>query len=205
MQEPPAVPQALRTQERADSGALDALSDAQLLLEVARLASREREATADLVHALGEIDARKLFLKEGCASLFTYCTERLHLSEHAAYRRIEAARLARRLPLVLQRLRDGAMTLTAAGLLGPHLTEDNCREILDAVRHKSKRAVEEVVARLRPQPDLPASIRRLPQPRADVPLAPAARGGGRRPQARFTAGRERRWPPGRVAWCQPRP
>jgi hypothetical protein len=86
MQEPPAVPQALRTQERADSGALDALSDAQLLLEVARLASREREATADLVHALGEIDARKLFLKEGCASLFTYCTERLHLSGHAAYR-----------------------------------------------------------------------------------------------------------------------
>jgi hypothetical protein len=109
----------------ADRDALDEatgvfahLSDAALLTEVTRLASREREATADLILSLGELDVRRLYLAEGCASLFTYCTERLHLSEHAAYRRIEAARLARRFPLVLERLREGALTLTAGGLLG---------------------------------------------------------------------------------------
>jgi hypothetical protein len=151
-------------QERAGAGSLAALSDADLLIEVARLASREHAATADLVQALSEIDARKLYLREGCASLFTYCTERLHLSEHAAYRRIEAARLARRSPLVLERLREGALTLTAASLLAPHLTEANCREVLDAARHKSKRVVEGLVTELRPQPDVPTSIRRLPAP-----------------------------------------
>jgi hypothetical protein len=134
----------------------------------------ERAATADLVQALSEIDARELYLREGCASLFTYCTERLHLSEHAAYRRIEAARLARRSPLVLERLREGALTLTAASLLAPHLTEANCREVLDAARHKSKRVVEELVAELRPQPDVPTSIRRLPAPPSAPPVAEAS-------------------------------
>ncbi len=63
--------------------------------------SREREATAALIAALGELDARRLYLAEGCSSLFTYCTQVLHLSEHAAYGRIEAARAARKWPVVL--------------------------------------------------------------------------------------------------------
>jgi hypothetical protein len=33
--------------------------------------------------------------------MFTYCTQILHLAEHAAYNRIEAARAARRFPLIL--------------------------------------------------------------------------------------------------------
>jgi hypothetical protein len=42
-----------------------------------------------------ELDTRRLYLGEGCSSLFTYCTQVLHLSEHAAYNRIETARAAR--------------------------------------------------------------------------------------------------------------
>ena len=49
-----------------------------------------------LVASLAEMDARKLYLGEGCSSLFTYCTRVLYLSEYAAYGRIEAARAARR-------------------------------------------------------------------------------------------------------------
>jgi hypothetical protein len=33
---------------------------------------------------------------QGYSSLFIFCTQQLHLSEHAAYLRIEAARSARR-------------------------------------------------------------------------------------------------------------
>ena len=62
-----------------------ALSDPELLQEVRRLASQERHAIARLIAALGELDARRLYLGEGCSSLFTYCTQVLHLSEHAAY------------------------------------------------------------------------------------------------------------------------
>jgi hypothetical protein len=56
---------------------------------------------------LGELDARRLYLGEGCASLFAYCTQTLRLSEHAAYHRIEAARAARLFPIILDLVADG--------------------------------------------------------------------------------------------------
>jgi hypothetical protein len=68
------------------------LSDAELLNEVKQLTADEVRPTSRLVAALGELDARRLYLGEGCASLFTYCTQVLHLSEHAADLRIGAAR-----------------------------------------------------------------------------------------------------------------
>jgi hypothetical protein len=43
-------------------------------------------------------------------------------SEHAAYGRIEAARAARRFPVLLDLLAEGSLHLTAIGLLAPHLT-----------------------------------------------------------------------------------
>ena len=70
----------------------EGLPNDQLLDEVRRLALRERVATADLLRCLIEVDTRRLYLREGCASLFTYCTQVLHLAEGAAYNRIEAAR-----------------------------------------------------------------------------------------------------------------
>jgi hypothetical protein len=90
------------------------LSDVALLIEVKTLVAREREATADLIASLAELDARRLYLGQGYSSLFTYCTQCLHLSEHAAYGRIEAARAARRWPIILELLSDGAITLTTS-------------------------------------------------------------------------------------------
>src|SRR5688572_14075733 len=98
-----------------------ALSDTDLLDQVIHLAARERHATVQLIAVLMEVDARRLYLGQGCSSLFTYCTQVLHLSEHAAYGRIEAARAARRFPAILERIADGSMTLTTVSLLAPHL------------------------------------------------------------------------------------
>jgi hypothetical protein len=137
-------------------------SDPDLLAEVTRLAASEREATARLVASLAEVDARRLYLSEGCSSLFTYCTQVLHLSEHAAYNRIEAARAARRFPQILERLADGSIHLTAVRLLAPALTRENHRAVLDAARHKSKRDIEHLLARLNPKPDVTPSVRKLP-------------------------------------------
>src|SRR5687768_596556 len=88
------------------------LTNAQLLLEVKALAAGEREATARLIASLAELDARQLYLGEGFPSLFAYCTQCLHLSEHAAYNRIKSARAARQWPEVLDRLTDGSLTPT---------------------------------------------------------------------------------------------
>jgi hypothetical protein len=138
------------------------LTDHDLIAEVKRLAHAERGATAALVASLAEMDARKLYLGEGCSSVFTYCTRVLHLSEHAAYGRIEAARAARRFPVVLERLESGELTLSNLSLVRPHLTDENCLAQLDAVRFASKRDVERLVAAMGPQPDVAAMIRKLP-------------------------------------------
>src|SRR5215218_5933355 len=148
-------------------------SDKELIAEASRLAMCERQATAALIRCLMEVDARRLYLGEGCSSLFTFCTQALHLSEHAALGRIEVARAARRLPALLAHLEDGSLTVTNARMLAPHMTEGNCDELLAAARHCSKREVEEIVARLRPQPDVRSAVHKLSAPRApEKPLAP---------------------------------
>jgi hypothetical protein len=109
-----------------------------------------------------ELDARRLYLAQGFSSLFTYCTQALRLSEHAAYCRIEAARAARRIPRLLDLLADGSLTLTTVCLLAPHFTDENQTEILEMARHKSKRAVEQLVASLHPKPPVVSIVRKLP-------------------------------------------
>jgi hypothetical protein len=150
---------------------LEHLCNRALLQETARLAASERSATVQLISAIAEVDARRLYLGEGCSSLFVYCTRVLRLSEHAAYGRIEAARAARRFPRIGELLAEGALTLTAVTLLGRHLTSDNAGQVLEAARFKTKREVEEIVAAMRPRPDVVASVRKLPPPRPV--LAPA--------------------------------
>jgi len=142
------------------------LSDTELIAEVSRLAGNERDATARLIAALAEVDERRLYLSEGCSSLFTYCVQVLHLSEHAAYGRIEAARVVRKFPVVLDLLAGGSLHLTAISLLASHLTPENHATVLAAARHKTKREIEEVVATLRPQPTVPSTIRKMPAPAA---------------------------------------
>jgi hypothetical protein len=141
---------------------LAGLKDDELIAEVQRLVTNERKATAALLRSLTELDARRLYLREGCSSLFTYCTQVLHLAEGSAYNRIEAARAARRFPALLDALEEGALTLTSIRILAPHLTADNCSELIAAARHKSKREVEVLVAALQPKPAVPTVIRKLP-------------------------------------------
>ena len=138
------------------------LSDHDLLVEARRLAADERTATATVIACLAELDARRLYLAMGYSSLHDYCAKALHLTDYAGYARIEAARVARRFPLVLDLLRDGSINLTTITLLGRHLTEENHERVIQAAMHKSKREIEVQVAALRPRPDVPAIIRKLP-------------------------------------------
>jgi hypothetical protein len=88
------------------------------------------------------------------------------LSEHEAYNRIEAARVARRFPVILELLGEGAVNLTSVRLLAPHLTSANHVEVLQSARGLRRAQVEELVARLVPRPDVPATMRKLPAPKA---------------------------------------
>lgn len=137
------------------------LSDADLAAQVGTLALCERARKAALVEALAEFDARRLYLAVGCPSLFAYCTQVLHLSEAAAYRRIETARLCQRFPAIVARLADGRLSLTTATLIGSLLTEENETEMLDSVAFKSRREVELLIAATRPVHAAPTLVQRI--------------------------------------------
>ena len=139
------------------------LSDQALLARVQILAAAERGATAELVAHLAALELRRsLYAAQGHGSLFAYCTQALRLSEDAACRRIDVARLCRRFPAILELLAMGAMSVTTVRLVGPLLTVENHGALLARASHKGKTEVEALVAELAPRPDVPASVRKLP-------------------------------------------
>jgi hypothetical protein len=152
---------------------LAGVPDRELLHALGALISRDRQVEADLLAHLGEVEARGLHLEQGFASMFAYCTEVLHFSEATAYHRIQAARAARTYPILLDRIHRGEIHLSGVKLLAPHLTPGNCVELLDRARHRSKRAIEEMLADRAPKPDASSFVRRLPSP---GPLGPASLG-----------------------------
>ena len=137
-----------------------------LIAETKRVAELERRSTAQLLTLLIESERRALHLTLGYSSMFSYCTRGLLLSEQAAFKRITAARAAKRYPVILRRLADGELTLSSVRILAPHLTEENADSLLEAARRKSSREVEQLIATAHPQPDIPPSIRSLPVPTA---------------------------------------
>ena len=144
---------------------LKSMSDARVLERVEVLAGRSNEITAELLAYLGEVEGRGLHLGQACSSLFAFCVERLHMSEGAAGKRITAARVVRRFPVVLEMIARGEIHLTAVNMLAAHLTEENQGEVLARARHRSKRDVEKLVAELAPRPDAPSRVLALPLPR----------------------------------------
>jgi len=95
--------------------------------------------------------------------MFAYCTQVLHLSEHEAYLRISVARASREHPMLLEMLAEGRLHLTAIAKLAPCLTESNRETLLARAAGKSKLEIEELVAELSPKPDVPTTMRKLPE------------------------------------------
>src|SRR5688572_27738356 len=77
--------------DRYDLGHLPA---AEIIRGADVLAASDRGTTAELVAHIAEIDAQRLYEGLGFESTYAYCLGRLHLSEDAAYKRIQVARVA---------------------------------------------------------------------------------------------------------------
>jgi hypothetical protein len=140
---------------------LASLPDDQLLSSLRTLVRRGNAFEADLLTYLGEIDARRLYAREGCSSMFTYCVQVLHFAEASAYKRITAARAARQYPELLEAVRRGDLHVTGASLLAPKLRSDKDRDLIAAARGQTAEAIRRLLADREPRPDVPASIRQV--------------------------------------------
>lgn len=157
---------------------LTELTDNELVSRLSALCLEGHALTARMILHLIEVEERRLDLKAACTSMFDFCQRRLGMSEGAAFRRINAARLVKRFPSLLGRLEKGELSLSTLVVLRAHLTERNLDDLVAAVVGKTQRQVEEVVARLAPKPDVPSAIIELAAPSSEGPRrfagAPAA-------------------------------
>ncbi len=140
---------------------LAGLSDAALLAGTRQLVAATNHTLAALLAHLAEVEARGIYRLGACASLYTYCVYELRMSEDAAFRRAKAARLCRKFPALYDAVARGELHLTGLLLLGPHLTDDNCSEVLARAKHRTKREIAKLVRELDPLPDVPARVEPL--------------------------------------------
>jgi hypothetical protein len=149
-----------------------ALSDVELVAGLKELVVRERALSAAMLEHLGEVDARQLYLPAACSSMHVYCVRMLGMAEEVAYKRIRAARAARRVPVVLEAVAAGRLNLSAVVLIAPHLTEENAAELVAEVAGMSKAEIEVVLARRAPRPDVAPRLEREHQQAGLVDLDP---------------------------------
>ena len=131
------------------------LSDEELVSRIASLCLEGRRLVARLIVHLIEVEDRALDKKSACSSMWEFCTERLKMSEGETSRRLNAARLVRRLPSVLGRLERGEVHVSALRQLGPYLSEENVDAVLDEAKGKTRSQLDEMIACRFPRPNAP--------------------------------------------------
>src|SRR3990172_1274126 len=105
------------------------------------LSTEELDQSAEkLVRA--EMSRRKGALERGYKNVFDYAVRRLNLSEGSVALRLQVANVSRRVPQLLAALAENRMSLTVAGLLAPHLTEENLGKLIAECSGMSKREAE---------------------------------------------------------------
>lgn len=144
---------------------LQAVPDDALLRRLSELTHESRRVEVDLVAHIGEADARRLYAREACSSMFDYCRQVLGLRENEAYLRITVARASREHPVLLAMLRDGRLHLSGIATLARHLTRENRDVLLGRAAGLSHRQIKELSRELEPLPDAPPLIRKLPEHR----------------------------------------
>ena len=143
---------------------LESLTTEELDDSIERLVRAEKRNVALVIAHIAEMSRRKGHLERGYKSLFDYCVRRLQLSEGSVARRIQVANVSGRFSQILIALVENRISLTVAGLLAPHLHEENVERLLSDCAGMTKREAEEYLVALRPKPVFAPSIRKAPSP-----------------------------------------
>ena len=125
------------------------LSNKELDAILVELVSRERRLTLEVIDHLIELDKRKLHAALAYSSLFTYCTGRLGYSNAAAARRVSAAKAIRRFPGIRGMISRRELSLSSLSLVSRELHAPHARKLIDAIRGKTRREAEIVLARFK--------------------------------------------------------
>ncbi len=133
------------------------LSNANLVSCFENIVRSERKITAQVLECIAEIDRRRLYIDKGFTSLFDYLVKDVGNSPGAAMRRIDAARLLRELPEVVEKFESGSLTLSQATQVQRAAREyrkinktivstEEKRELFLQIENSSQKETEQIIA-----------------------------------------------------------
>ena len=99
--------------------------------------------------------------------MWDYLLRVVHLREGAAYRRLAAMRVVRRLPVVADALRDGRLCLSTVAVLETLFTEENVGELVARAAFLTKAEVQRLAVTLQPRTAPKDGLRLLPSKKAE--------------------------------------
>jgi 5-methylcytosine-specific restriction endonuclease McrA len=138
---------------------LKSLSDKELIGRLRQLIRKERALTLQILPHLAEVDRRDLYTRWGYSSLTDYCISLLGYCESKAWRRVCAARVISRFPVVYDLLETEQLTFSAVIAAASTLTPQNKTELLKRIVGKSQSEVKRVVAEYKPPQKIPDQAR----------------------------------------------
>jgi len=106
----------------------------------------EKSKLAEGISLIAVIDHRRDYLAAGYPSMFSYCRERLHMSEDRALKRIQVARAALKFPEVFECLADGRLSVSTAALLAPKLELETASDLLAMAAFKTRQEILRLLA-----------------------------------------------------------
>ena len=160
--------------ESADTLATSHFSHRELLGDFDARVASNHPSFAILLTRIAEIDERRLYLDEGYPSMKAFLVHRMKLpTENSAFKRLTAARAARKYPALLMALFSGRLHLRGVLTLAPNLTPANADELVAAASDKTCFELEVMLAQRFPRPDLPERLDVIAAPiLASVPTTP---------------------------------
>ena len=145
--------------ESADALATSHFSHRALLGDFDARVASNHPSFAILLTRIAEIDERRLYLDEGFPSMKAFLVQRMKLpTESSAFKRLTAARAARKYPALLMALFSGQLHLRGVLTLAPYLTPAISSELVAAASDKTCFELEVMLAQRFPRPDLPERL-----------------------------------------------
>lgn len=91
---------------------LQSLTNDSLLDRTEHLCKSERKITHLILWHINEIESRGLFAEKGYSSMFKFLTKHLGYGEGAAWERLHASRLLKKIPVLQEKIETGTLNLT---------------------------------------------------------------------------------------------
>ncbi|MGZ3817143.1 MAG: hypothetical protein ACXVCR_14750, partial [Bdellovibrio sp.] len=136
---------------------LSNISNLELISRMEKLVRTERKITHMILQYILEMEERKLYADLGYDGMYTYLTRGLGYSEASAYRRLQSARLLRKVPEISTNIEEGNLNLSQLTQVqkclkekkkktGKSISSQDTLLVLEKIQNKNTFETEKVLA-----------------------------------------------------------